>query len=70
MSEGLLKYPQWQEAYFAAMLDMNPVTMKSRVSAAQAAIQKRVVSVSDKLDSEEQEAISDALSNLRVLSHA
>ena len=68
MSEELLKYPQWQEAYLAAMLDMNPQTMKSRISVAQAAIQKRVMNVSNKPNSEEQEAISDALSNLRVLS--
>ena len=67
MSEPLLKYPQWQKPYIDAMLETDPQILKSKICAAEVAIQKRIMNESTTPDSQEQQAISDALSNLRVL---
>ena len=59
--------PVWQQAYQAALLEVDPAKLRDRILAAYAAIQTyQDEAVNDNSDVDH-EAISDALSNLRVL---
>jgi hypothetical protein len=55
--------PEWQQAYQAALLEVDPAKLGDRILAAYAAIHEAAKNNSD-LD---HESLSDALSNLRVL---
>jgi hypothetical protein len=59
----------WQEAYEAAMLELNPTKLPQRILFARYAISKRVEELQeDHLGTpEERQAISDALHGLNVL---
>jgi hypothetical protein len=59
----------WQEAYKAAMLELDPTKLRERILFAQCAISKRMDELlQDHLGTpEERQAISDALHGLNVL---
>jgi hypothetical protein len=61
----------WQELYKAAMLELDRVRLSGRIEAAHAAMQQRMMELSknnhDGIYLDEQQAIFDALSNLRTL---
>ncbi len=61
-------YPEWQPAYFAALVELDPKMLFERVMAAEAAIFNRLQSISHNSDARaERQAIQDALASLRVL---
>jgi hypothetical protein len=60
----------WQEAYKAAMLELNPKQLPQRIRIAQAAIRERAKELMrsrDRNSIEERWAVADALSNLALL---
>ncbi len=62
----------WQDLYRAALLELDPETLRKRIREAELAIQRRSVKL-DRNDSKCQEellAISDAVRGLRVLATA
>lgn len=66
-----LQYPQWQEAYRLALLELDSEKLKQRVAASEALIFARRRAIEgDALHLEEQHAILDALSGLKVLKRA
>jgi len=68
VSEVDLKYPEWQGPLHEALLELDEVKLKERLTAAQAAIARRLQSISQEPgNSEEQLALADALSSLRIL---
>jgi hypothetical protein len=61
-------YPEWQQEYLAALLELEPEKLPQRVEAAETAIFKRFQTISQGSDSKaERQAIEDALASLRVL---
>ena len=67
-SEGGLRYPEWQRPLHEALLELDEVKLKERLTAAQAAIARRLQSISQEPGNrEEQLALADALSSLRIL---
>ena len=63
-----LRYPEWQETYHDALLELNPQKLIQRVSAAETAILSRLQEMRIGSDSRmEAQAIEDALNGLRVL---
>jgi hypothetical protein len=63
-----LLYPEWQKAYRAALLELNPQKLAERVQTAETAIFNRLQEISQNSDSKaERQAIEDALATLRVL---
>jgi hypothetical protein len=63
-----LSYPEWQQDYQAALLELDREKLRERVAAAETAIFKRLQAMSQDSDSHaERQAIEDALTNLRVL---
>lgn len=61
-------YPEWQEAYRAALLELDPEKLPKRVEVAETAIFKRLQTLSKAPDSKaERQAIEDALASLRTL---
>ncbi len=67
MNQVRLGYPDWQQACLSVVLEMRPDVMKSKLSTAQAAIQKRLMDTRHMPDTSEQEAITAALSSLSSL---
>jgi hypothetical protein len=62
----------WQDLYRAALLELDPETLRHRIRETETALQKRSVEL-DRNDSQSQEeliAISDAVRGLRVLATA
>jgi hypothetical protein len=69
--EFRLLYPEWQVEYTKALLELDPIKLPDRLSAAETAISKRVLAlVGDTNHQQEQQAIQDALNTLRVLKEA
>jgi len=63
-----LSYPEWQQAYQAALLELDRAKLLELVTAAETAIYKRLQAMSQGSDSHaERQAIEDALANLRTL---
>jgi hypothetical protein len=63
-----IEYPEWQNIFQEALLELNRERLKERVAAAEAAIARRLQSISQERDSEaERLALADALSSLRIL---
>jgi hypothetical protein len=63
-----LSYPEWQQAFQAALLELDRAKLLELVTAAETAIYKRLQAVSQGSDSHaERQAIEDALANLRTL---
>jgi hypothetical protein len=61
-------YPEWQHAYLAALVELDPKTLLERVTAAETAIFNRLQAISQNSDSHaERQAIEDALASLRVV---
>ena len=61
-------YPEWQPAYFAALVELDPKMLFERVMEAEAAIFNRLQALSRNSDANaERQAIQDALASLRVL---
>jgi hypothetical protein len=61
-------YPEWQPEYQAALTELKPEKLSQRVVAAETAIFKRLQAISQDSDHiAEQQAIQDALANIRVL---
>lgn len=65
---GELRYPEWQETYHDALLELNPQKLVQRVNEAERAILSRLQEIRIGSDSRmEAQAIEDALNGLRVL---
>ena len=63
-----LLYPEWQVEYTAALLEVDSGKLLDLLSAAEAAISKRVQALAgDTNHQRERQAIEDALNTLRVL---
>lgn len=63
-----LKYPEWQEPYQKALLELNPEKLNDRVAAAETVILNRLQELSSKPNHHpERRAIEDAMAALRVL---
>ena len=59
--------PEWQKAYQAALLEVDPAKLRDRIIAAYATIQTYRDEAAKNKSHVDHEALSDALSNLRVL---
>ena len=59
-------YPEWQNEYQVALLELDRKKLLERVKAAESAIFNRIQAISPTLAVERQ-AIEDALANLRVI---
>jgi hypothetical protein len=67
LSDGL-KYPEWQKAIQAAMLEFDPLQLQNRILAAEAAISARLAELSEASDGDaERLAIQDGVRLLRFL---
>jgi hypothetical protein len=63
-----IPYPEWQEPFRQALLELDENRLSERVAAAEAAISNRLeVIEDDPLQQAERNAITDALSSLRIL---
>ena len=61
-------YPQWQNEYQAAVVELYHEKLSQRVEAAETSIYKRLQAISQSVDRRaEHEAIQDALAGLRIL---
>jgi len=70
-SNEQLQYPQWQEAYRLALLELDTEKLKHRVAAAEALIVARRRAIEgDAERRDERHAIQDALFGLKVLKRA
>lgn len=63
-----MNHSDWYKAYTAALLELNPMKLSTRIHEAETAISLRVqVLAEDSDSSREREVIADALSSLRAL---
>ena len=63
-----LLYPEWQVEYTKALLELDPSKLRDLLSAAEAAISKRVQALAgDTNHQPERQAMQDALHTLQVL---
>lgn len=63
-----IPYPEWQNSFLQALLELDQEKLRDRVAAAEAAISHRLEAIAhDPLQQEERQAIEDALSSLRIL---
>jgi hypothetical protein len=62
-----LRFPEWQQAYHAAVLETKSRKLLERVQAAEDAISKRLQAIPENSDHVEREAIFDAMATLRFL---
>jgi hypothetical protein len=63
-----LLYPEWQNEYAAALVELDREKLSERVAASEAAIFNRLQAISQSSDHQaERQAIEDALTALRVL---
>ena len=63
-----IPYPEWQNEYAAALVELDREKLPQRVAAAETAIFNRLQAISQSADNRaERQAIQDALANLRVL---
>jgi hypothetical protein len=61
-------YPDWQNEYAAALVELDPEKLSERVEAAETAIFNRLQVLSKSSDHQaERQAVEDALAALRVL---
>ena len=61
-------YPEWQNEYQAALVELDAGKLKGRVEAAEAVIYKRLQQISRSSDHQtERQVIQDALASLRAL---
>lgn len=65
--EGI-RYPEWQEPYQQALLELDQKKLSKRIAAAETAISNRLRAIARVSNHHaERQAIDDALSSLRVL---
>ena len=64
---GDARAPQWKTPYEAAILELDPNKLQQRISEAHQAILDRVEQLRTRPSDREQQALDDALRNLRVL---
>ena len=63
-----IPYPEWQEPFLQALLELDEEKLRERVVAAEVAISHRLNAIAhDPLQQTERQAIEDALSSLRIL---
>lgn len=63
-----LKYPEWQEPFRQALLEVNRVELQKQLRAVETAIAERLQSIAnDPAQKDECQSISDALSTIRIL---
>ena len=62
-----LRFPEWQAAYHAAVLETDRHKLLERIQAAESAISKRLQAMPEKSDNVERGAIFDAMGTLRFL---
>lgn len=63
-----MKYPEWQVPYLAALAEADPARLFLKLNEAEAAIFNRLQALSTApRESEERNALDDAIRNLRVL---
>ena len=63
-----ISYPEWQQQYQTALLELDREKLPERVAAAETAIYERLQAISRSSDYQaERQAIEDALASLRVL---
>ena len=63
-----VRYPEWQNEYQAALLELDRQKLAERVTAAEEAIYKRLQVIAESGDHQaERRAIEDALAAIRVL---
>ncbi len=68
LSPSVFLYPDWQNEYAAALLELDPGKLPERVAAAETSIFNRLQVMSQSSDHQaERQAIEDALAALRVL---
>jgi len=67
-SSPKILYPDWQQEYQAALLELDPQKLSERIADAETAIFKRQQAISQSPNHvAERQAIEDALASLRVL---
>jgi len=67
-SSPKILYPDWQQEYQAALLELDPQKLSERIADAEAAIFKRFQIISRSPNHEaERHALEDALASLRTL---
>jgi hypothetical protein len=63
-----IPYPQWQNEYQAALVELDREKLPERVAAAEASLYKRLQQIPQGSDDQaERQAIEDALAGLRIL---
>ena len=66
-----LPYPEWQQPYHAALLEVDPKKLAERIADTETAMFKRLEQLSQSQESQdgyaEREAIQDAITVLRVI---
>jgi hypothetical protein len=63
-----LPYPEWQQPYHAALLEVDPKKLAERIAETETAMFKRLQQLSQSPDGHaEREAIQDAITVLRVI---
>jgi hypothetical protein len=63
-------YPEWQHAYYDALVEVDPQKLLELVASAETAIFERLQTMSTGEDSlAERQAIEDALASLRILTN-
>ena len=68
MDDPEILYSGWQKEYQAALLEVDPAKLGSRIEAAEAAIDRRLQQLSQNSDHHvERQVIEDALRSLRFL---
>jgi len=64
----LLRYPEWQRPYHAALLELDPKKLAHHAAEAEAAIFKRLQQLSNSQDGQaERQLIQGAISALKIL---
>ena len=67
-SRNIIHYPEWQNDYAAALVELDLKKLPERVAAAETAIFNRLQAISQSSDHQaERQATEDALAALRVL---
>lgn len=67
-TEEDIRYPEWQEPFRKALLELDDDKLSARIIAAETAIYNRLRALAGDSDhADERQAMQDALSSLRVL---
>jgi hypothetical protein len=61
----MLKYPEWQEPLFNALIEYHPRKLPIKLQTAEDAISARL-NLSDRISPEERQALTDAMRTIQV----